>query len=133
MKELGAFAPGLHAGLAGPMVEAGVDHAILVGAEMAALPEALRAIGAGTVVDVPGDGVVTAGQDGAAVASVGAGAPGTGATSGLGKGLSFAHCRDGGEARRLLDAFGLGDGDVVLVKGSNSVGLGALVAGLVGR
>lgn len=48
--------------------------------------------------------------------------------SALGKAIRFAHCRDTGEAIRALDEFGLEDGDAVLVKGSNSVGLGRLVA-----
>ncbi|MEL1249526.1 UDP-N-acetylmuramoyl-tripeptide--D-alanyl-D-alanine ligase [Aurantiacibacter sp. DGU6] len=37
MKELGDFAPGFHAQLLEPIMGAGVDHAILVGEEMAAL------------------------------------------------------------------------------------------------
>jgi UDP-N-acetylmuramoyl-tripeptide--D-alanyl-D-alanine ligase len=41
MKELGDFAPGFHAQLAGPLAEAGVDFAILVGPEMAALAREL--------------------------------------------------------------------------------------------
>ena len=48
----------------------------------------------------------------------------------LGKPFTFAHGRDAGEALALLNAYGLGDGDALLVKGSNSVGLGALVAAL---
>jgi UDP-N-acetylmuramoyl-tripeptide--D-alanyl-D-alanine ligase len=46
----------------------------------------------------------------------------------LGKGLTFAHCGSPAEAIAALDAFGLAAGDAVLVKGSNSVGLGRLVA-----
>ena len=41
MKELGDFAPGLHAALAEPIAEARVDFALLVGAEMATLAEEL--------------------------------------------------------------------------------------------
>ena len=107
MKELGDFAPGLHAALAEPIFAAGVDHAILVGPEMAALHAALGRN--------PGENPLAA------------------ARSGLGKGITIAHCLTAEDARHLLDAFGLEDGDAVLVKGSNSVGLGALVAGLAGK
>ncbi len=48
----------------------------------------------------------------------------------LGKGVRFAHCQSPDEALVALGEFGLGDGDAVLVKGSNSVGLGKLVARL---
>ena len=48
----------------------------------------------------------------------------------LGKGLSFAHCQRPDEALAALGEFGLRAGDAVLVKGSNSVGLGKLVARL---
>jgi len=41
MKELGSHGPAFHAALAGPMREAGLDFAILVGDEMAALVEEL--------------------------------------------------------------------------------------------
>lgn len=41
MKELGSHAPGFHAALAGPMREAGVNFALLVGEEMRALAEEL--------------------------------------------------------------------------------------------
>lgn len=99
MKELGDFGPGLHAALAEPIVEAGVDFALLVGPEMAAL----------------------------------AGELGKSPHSALGKPIPFAHCADVKEARAALADFGLADGDAVLVKGSNSVGLGALVAALTGK
>ncbi|MBA4010150.1 MAG: UDP-N-acetylmuramoylalanyl-D-glutamyl-2, 6-diaminopimelate--D-alanyl-D-alanine ligase [Erythrobacter sp.] len=46
----------------------------------------------------------------------------------LGKGPSFAHCEGPAEATLLLEQFGLAHGDAVLVKGSNSVGLGRLVS-----
>ncbi len=47
MKELGSHGPELHAALAEPMRKAGLDHAILVGEEMAALAEELgKAAGA---------------------------------------------------------------------------------------
>ena len=98
MKELGDFAPGLHAALAEPMTEAGVDHAVLVGDEMAALADEL----------------------------------GKSASSALGKPLPFAHCRTPDEAHQALAQIGLQGGDAVLVKGSNSVGLGKLVSALAG-
>jgi UDP-N-acetylmuramoyl-tripeptide--D-alanyl-D-alanine ligase len=46
---------------------------------------------------------------------------------------TFAHCDSPGEAIAALEAFGLAAGDAVLVKGSNSVGLGRLVAHFVDR
>jgi UDP-N-acetylmuramoyl-tripeptide--D-alanyl-D-alanine ligase len=82
MKELGTHAAALHAGLAGPIAEAGVAALALVGAEM----ESLDAPGAQHLPDAA-----------AAVAW----------------------------ARTHLRA-----GDVLLVKGSNSVGLGAVVDAL---
>lgn len=48
----------------------------------------------------------------------------------LGKIPAFAHCRNADEAIAALAAFGLADGDALLVKGSNSVGLGKLVSAL---
>ena len=51
----------------------------------------------------------------------------------LGKTLAFAHCRDVAGAQGELTARGIVDGDVILIKGSNSVGLGALVASLAGK
>ena len=93
MKELGSHGPAFHAGLADPIRSAGVDFAILVGEEMAALAEEL----------------------------------GKPENSALGKAVSFAHCETVEQAVDKLRAFGLEDGDAVLVKGSNSVGLAALV------
>jgi UDP-N-acetylmuramoyl-tripeptide--D-alanyl-D-alanine ligase len=46
----------------------------------------------------------------------------------LGKPVTFAHCQGPAEAIIALGQFGLADGDAVLVKGSNSVGLGRLVS-----
>ncbi|WP_299191523.1 UDP-N-acetylmuramoyl-tripeptide--D-alanyl-D-alanine ligase [uncultured Erythrobacter sp.] len=46
----------------------------------------------------------------------------------LGFAPSFAHCDSPAEAIEALEQFGLTHGDAVLVKGSNSVGLGALVS-----
>ena len=45
----------------------------------------------------------------------------------LGKPIAWAHCRSADEAIDLLEDFGVVAGDAVLVKGSNSVGLGRLV------
>ncbi|TAD77506.1 MAG: UDP-N-acetylmuramoyl-tripeptide--D-alanyl-D-alanine ligase [Sphingomonadales bacterium] len=50
------------------------------------------------------------------------------AADSLGKGLTFAHCEGPAEAIAMLGQFGLTQGDAVLVKGSNSVGLGRLVS-----
>ena len=46
----------------------------------------------------------------------------------LGNRVAYAHCHNPGEAIAALEEFGLTGGDTVLVKGSNSVGLGRLVA-----
>ncbi|MEO6152229.1 MAG: UDP-N-acetylmuramoyl-tripeptide--D-alanyl-D-alanine ligase [Croceibacterium sp.] len=94
MKELGDFAPAFHAQLAEPLVSAGIDYVILVGAEMAALAREL----------------------------------GTAGPSRLGNGIPYAQCLNPGEAIAALEEFGLAGGDAVLVKGSNSVGLGRVVA-----
>jgi UDP-N-acetylmuramoyl-tripeptide--D-alanyl-D-alanine ligase len=51
----------------------------------------------------------------------------------LGKSLPFAHCHTSSEAREALARFGLEHGDAILVKGSNSVGLGDLVAALADK
>ncbi|WP_120716206.1 UDP-N-acetylmuramoyl-tripeptide--D-alanyl-D-alanine ligase [Tsuneonella amylolytica] len=94
MKELGDFAPAMHAQLTEPLADARVDHAILVGPEMAALARELGKATGGQLVHPHG----------------------------------FAHCDGPGEAIAALEAFGLTGGDAVLVKGSNSVGLGRVVA-----
>ena len=94
MKELGDFAPSFHAQLAGPLAEAQVDHAILVGDEMLALARELGKASQNT----------------------------------LGNRVTYAHCQGPGEAIAALEEFGLTGGDAVLVKGSNSVGLGRVVA-----
>jgi len=52
---------------------------------------------------------------------------GKGGANALGKGLSFAHCDGPAEAIAALEEFGITAGDAILVKGSNSVGLGRLV------
>jgi UDP-N-acetylmuramoyl-tripeptide--D-alanyl-D-alanine ligase len=50
--------------------------------------------------------------------------------SALGKGIPLAHCSTASEALSALRALGVESGDAILVKGSNSVGLGAVVAAL---
>ena len=55
---------------------------------------------------------------------------GKAAQTALGKGMTFAHCGTAGEALAALKQLGLESGDAILVKGSNSVGLGAVVAAL---
>lgn len=94
MKELGDFSAEFHRQLVRPLIEAEIDHAILVGEEMRPLAREL-------------------------------GKPGG---LSLGMGASFAHCNDPAEAIAALEQFGLTNGDAVLVKGSNSVGLGRLVS-----
>ena len=51
----------------------------------------------------------------------------------LGKPLPHAHCLNPTEAQAALQDYGLQRGDAILVKGSNSVGLGALVAALTAK
>lgn len=50
--------------------------------------------------------------------------------SALGKPIRFAHCTSAAAALEALMRFGVEGGDAILVKGSNSVGLGAVVAAL---
>jgi UDP-N-acetylmuramoyl-tripeptide--D-alanyl-D-alanine ligase len=90
MKELGADGAAFHAGLAGPLEEAGVDYAILVGEEMAPLAKA------------------------------------------LGGQVKMAHVADAAAALPLARE-AIGPGDAMLVKGSNSIGLAALVEALAGK
>lgn len=93
MKELGDFSDRFHAQLAEPLIEAQIDHVILVGDEMRALAGELGKLGPAS----------------------------------LGKAPSFAHCNGPDEAMAALSEYSLTHGDAVLVKGSNSVGLGRLV------
>jgi UDP-N-acetylmuramoyl-tripeptide--D-alanyl-D-alanine ligase len=99
MKELGEHGPAFHAQLAGPIMAAKVDYAVLVGDEMTALADELGKSGVWA----------------------------------LGKKLPFAHCQTPAQALSALDEFGVESGDAILVKGSNSVGLGAVVAALADR
>ncbi|WP_395393996.1 UDP-N-acetylmuramoyl-tripeptide--D-alanyl-D-alanine ligase [Novosphingobium sp. BL-8A] len=109
MKELGAHGPAFHAELAAPLAAAKVDYAVLVGDEMSALAAIL------------GDVLANATES-----------PESGKTGSvpLGKRVPFAHCLTVREAVDALRAFGLEQGDVILVKGSNSVGLASLVTDL---
>ncbi|QIG54891.1 UDP-N-acetylmuramoyl-tripeptide--D-alanyl-D-alanine ligase [Altererythrobacter sp. BO-6] len=50
----------------------------------------------------------------------------------LGNVGGFAHCNNPAEAIAALDEYGITHGDAILVKGSNSVGLGALVSHFTG-
>ena len=99
MKELGSHGPGFHAALAGPLRDAQVDFALLVGDEMRALADEL----------------------------------GKSAPAALGNKPAFAHCASVQEAVQALQQWGVERGDAILVKGSNSVGLGALVRALAGN
>ena len=58
---------------------------------------------------------------------------GKGVKGKLGKAIAFAHCADTDEAIAALSGFGLDEGDAILVKGSNSVGLAKLVAHFSGK
>jgi UDP-N-acetylmuramoyl-tripeptide--D-alanyl-D-alanine ligase len=89
MRELGDGSAAFHAGLADPILQAGVSRAILVGAGMQPLANALE------------------GQ------------------------VDFVHVADAAAARQALSDV-LAPGDAVLIKGSNGVGLAAVVAGLKG-
>jgi UDP-N-acetylmuramoyl-tripeptide--D-alanyl-D-alanine ligase len=87
MRELGDGSEAFHAELAGPIAEAGVDYAILVGEEMAPLAKA------------------------------------------LGPKVKMEHVPDVASALDLVRKTA-GPGDAILVMGSNSIGLAALVEAL---
>jgi UDP-N-acetylmuramoyl-tripeptide--D-alanyl-D-alanine ligase len=89
MRELGESSEGFHAALAGPVEAAGVETAILVGAEMESLAKA------------------------------------------LGAKVKMAHVPDTATAIELARREAR-PGDAILVKGSNSIGLAALVEALAG-
>jgi len=89
MRELGAESAAFHAALAGPIKDAKVDVAILVGDEMQSLAKA------------------------------------------LGGAIEMTHVPDAASAIPIATA-AIGAGDAVLVKGSNSIGLAALVEALGG-
>jgi UDP-N-acetylmuramoyl-tripeptide--D-alanyl-D-alanine ligase len=58
---------------------------------------------------------------------------GKGAGGALAGGLTFAHCDGPAEAIAALEEFGIAAGDAILVKGSNSIGLGRLVTHFAAR
>ena len=58
---------------------------------------------------------------------------GKGGGKALGNRVAYAHCHNPGEAIAALEEFGLTGGDAVLIKGSNSVGLGRVVAHFAAR
>ena len=58
---------------------------------------------------------------------------GKGVAGPLGKALPFAHCPNATAALQALRELGVEGGDAILVKGSNSVGLGAVVAALAAQ
>ena len=89
MKELGEHSDRYHAELADPLMQAGADFALLVGAEMAPLAKALEGR------------------------------------------IKFAHVAHAAAAEAIL-AETARAGDVILIKGSNSVGLSRLVAAMTG-
>ncbi|KPF85748.1 UDP-N-acetylmuramoyl-tripeptide--D-alanyl-D-alanine ligase [Novosphingobium sp. AAP93] len=100
MKELGEASDGYHAGLAEPLIAAGVERIILVGPEMAPLSAALgRALGKS-------------------------------ADPALAARIELDHAKTAAEAAECLAADAPQGGDAILVKGSNSVGLGTLVRAL---
>lgn len=92
MRELGSASEQFHADLIDPLLAAGVDCAVLIGDEMAALAARLS----GKTLERP---------------------------------IEFAHVADADAALAWLSA-NLRGGDAVLVKGSNAVGLGKVVAEL---
>lgn len=81
---------------------------------------------AAPIRDVPVDYAVLVGDEMAALAEE----LGKSQGADLGKQVPFAHCPSVREAVETLRAFGLRRDDAILVKGSNSVGLAALVAAL---
>jgi len=103
MKELGDHGPAFHAELAPHLEAARADRVILVGDEMTALAQELEKR-----------------------AELGKSAGGA-----LGKAIPFAHCRTAADAIAALAELGVEGGDAILVKGSNSVGLGKLVESLL--
>lgn len=101
MRELGAHSRGHHAGLLPVLRAAGIDRAILVGPEMAALVQAI-------------DAATNSAENGAET---------------LERTIEFAHVADADAALLALQQC-LCPGDAVLIKGSNAVGLSRLVTAL---
>ncbi|MFM9937227.1 MAG: UDP-N-acetylmuramoyl-tripeptide--D-alanyl-D-alanine ligase [Novosphingobium sp.] len=107
MKELGDASDAYHAALAEPLLAAGVDRIILVGPEMAALASALTSSLASSL-----------GKSGNAV---------------LAGRIELDHVENAAGAAECLAADSPQGGDAILVKGSNSVGLGTLVQALTAQ
>jgi UDP-N-acetylmuramoyl-tripeptide--D-alanyl-D-alanine ligase len=103
MKELGEGSDAYHAELAQPLIAAGVERIILVGPEMAALAAELGR------------------------------ALGKSAGSVLAAHIELDHAKTAAEAAECLAADAPQGGDAILVKGSNSVGLGTLVRALTAK
>jgi len=103
MKELGDMSDAYHAALAEPLIAAGVERIILVGPEMAALASALT-----RTLGKSRNGVL-AGR------------------------IELDHVENAAGAAECLAADSPQGGDVLLVKGSNSVGLGALVRAMIAQ
>ena len=89
MRELGTMSDALHAGLAEPIVAAGVDYALLVGSGIEPLARALEGR------------------------------------------IESAHWPDAASAGESLRKI-IRPGDAILIKGSNAIGLGRIVATLTG-
>ena len=100
MKELGETSDRYHAELAEPLIAAGVERIILVGPEMAVLAAELGR------------------------------ALGKNADPALAARIELDHAGNAAEAAECLAADAPQGGDAILVKGSNSVGLGTLVRAL---
>jgi len=114
LAQLGATPARRRIAVLGAMKELG-DHGP---AYHAALIEPLQTSGADFAILVGGEMQALADELGKAAAGA------------LGKGIAFAHCGTAAEALDALRAHGVEGGDAILVKGSNSVGLGALVTAL---
>ena len=117
LAQLGATPATRRIAVLGAMKELGVHGP----AFHAALAEPLIAAGVDEAILVGGEMADLAAQLGKADGAA------------LGKGLRFTHCDTPAEARTALAGLGVARGDAILVKGSNSVGLGALVAQLIGE
>ena len=112
MKELGDASDRYHAELAEPLLAAKIDRVILVGPEMAPLAAALTATAPS--------------------------APGKSAAADLAAPIDVSHVDDAMTAitrlgRENIEGGFIQGGDAVLIKGSNSVGLGAVVRALTAR
>lgn len=114
LAQLGATPAARRVAVLGAMKELG-DHGPQFHADLAG---PLRAAGADYAVLVGDEMTPLAQELGKSDAAV------------LGKAVPFAHCQNPDEALVALNAWGVARGDVILVKGSNSVGLGRVVEAL---